>query len=121
MLRIVVAFTVAALWFPSLSYFMSGEYGPFWFFMIALYTAPLTLLVAVPLHYFNRKRITFLFCVLVGLGIGLLGVLSFWAMSNQLAAQNWAPLLIGTGIVSSVLFWVIGIWRNGYIQKVPTL
>lgn len=121
MLRIVVAFTAAALWFPSLSYFLSGEYGPFWFLMIALYTVPLTLLVAAPLYYFNRKRITFLFCVLAGLGIGLLGALSFWSMTNRLAAQNWAPLLIGTGLVSSVLFWVIGIWRNSRLPKAPTL
>jgi hypothetical protein len=113
MLRLILGFAAAALWLPILSYATSGIYGGFWFGMIAFYTIPLTVLVATPLYYFNRKRVTFWLCVIAGVAVGVLGALLFLVMTNPLAALNWSPLLIGSGLLSSIVFWVVGVWKNG--------
>jgi hypothetical protein len=110
--RIVVGFLAAALWLPLFSLATSGPYGGFWFGMTAMFTVPLTLLVAVPLFYLWRRRITFWRCLLAGLAIGIIGAALFLLLTNPLAARNWSPLLIGAGVLSSLVFWAIAIWRN---------
>ena len=95
------------------AYATSGIYGQFWSGMIALYTIPLTIFVAAPLYYFNRKRVTFWLCVIAGVAIGVVGSLLFLVTTNPLAALNWSPLLIGSGLLSSIVFWVVGVWKNG--------
>ena len=110
--RIVLGFAVAALWLPVLLYFSAGDYGEFWFVMTAAFTVPLTLLVALPLYYFWRRRITFWRCLSAGCVIGILGTLAFLAMTNPQAAINWSPGLVGSGIVTSIIFWAIAVWNN---------
>jgi hypothetical protein len=113
MLRVVLGFAVAALWLPVVLYFTAGDYHAFWFVMTASFTVPLTLFVAVPVYYFWRRRITFFRCLSAGFVIGTLGALVFLAMTNPQAALNWSPGLIGSGILTSIMFWVIAIWNNG--------
>ena len=80
--------------------------------LVAALTVPLTLFVAVPTYWFFREHVGLLACMIVGVGIGAIGCLLFWAATNTLAALNWAPLLLGAGLVSSVLFWFVALWRN---------
>ena len=117
MVRIVVGFLAAALWLPLLSLATSGPYGAFWFGMTAMFTVPLTLLVAVPLFYMWRRRITFWLCLVAGLAIGIIGAALFLLVTNPLAARNWAPLLIVAGVLSSVVFWATAVWRNSTLTN----
>jgi hypothetical protein len=115
MVRIVLGFIAAALWLPVLELVageISGGYGRFWFGMTAMFTVPLTVLVAVPLFYVWRRRITFWRCVFAGLVIGIIGAGLFLLTTNPLAALNWSPLLIVVGVLSSLVFWAIAVWRN---------
>jgi len=115
MMRIVLGFAAAAMWLPLLQ-LMAGEladgYGLFWFGMTAMFMVPLTVLVAVPLFYVWRRRITFWRCVFAGLVIGIVGAVIFLLTTNPLAALNWSPLLILVGVLSSLVFWVVAVWRN---------
>jgi hypothetical protein len=56
--------------------------------------------------------------MLAGLVVGLAGVLVFMLMTNALAARNWAPLLIVTGLLCSLVFWLVGVWKNQALDKV---
>jgi hypothetical protein len=77
MARIVIGFLAAALWLPALGHVLDEQMGPFWAIMFGPYTAPLTLLIAVPSLYFMRRKITLLRCVVTGAGIRLVGALTF--------------------------------------------
>ena len=117
MTRLVFGFAVAALWLPVLLYFTAGDYSQFWFVMTATFTVPLTLFVAVPLYYFWRRRITLWRCVLAGVVIGILGALAFLAVTHAQAALNWSPALIGSGLVTSIIFWLVAIWNNRALEE----
>jgi hypothetical protein len=120
MFRLISGFVITALWLPVLSLFTSGIYGNFWFWMIACYTVPLTIFVAVPLYYAMRRKINFLFCIVSGIGIGALGSLLFLAMTNWLSFLKWSPLLIFVGLVSSLLFWFVAVWKNSGLTRSST-
>jgi hypothetical protein len=114
-MRIILGFVAAALWLPLLELLagaVTGGYGRFWFFMTAIFTVPLTILLAVPLFCLWRRRITFWRCVFAGLAIGIVGAVIFLVTTNPLAALNSSPLLIVAGVLSSLVFWVIAVWRN---------
>jgi len=119
MTRVFLGFAAAALWLPLVSYFTGGVYGQFWFVMTASFTLPLTVVLAIPLFFLWRRRITFWRCLLAGLAIGLVGALAFLAMTNLAAALNWSPGLIGAGVLSSIVFWAVGIWNNGALAGPP--
>ena len=85
--------------------------------MITMFTAPLTLFVAVPLFYLTRKRVTFWRCVLGGLAVGAVGALLFLLTTNVLAARNWSPFLIAAGPLSSLIFWLVGVWKNEWLNQ----
>lgn len=112
MTRVILGFAVAALWLPVLSYLTGGVYAEFWFVMTAAFTVPMTLFVAVPLYYRWRQRVSFVRCLLAGVVIGVIGAVAFLAMTNPQAALNWSPGVVGAGVVSSIIFWVIAIWKN---------
>ena len=112
MTRLILGFAAAALWLPVLMYVIAGGHGEFWFVMIASFTVPLTLFVAAPLYYFSRRRVTFWACVMVGLAIGAVGSLTFLLAINPYTARTWAPSLLLAGIISSVIFWIVAIWKN---------
>lgn len=83
------------------------------FIMTALFTIPLTLFIAVPLYFFVRSQITLWRCILFGATIGLIGALvDYYWTGNFLAAINMAPVMIGFGVASSAVFWIVGIWKN---------
>ena len=112
MFRLVLAFMVAALWLPLLAVAVSPSFVESMAALVAALTVPLTLFVAVPTYWFFRRRVGLLACMTAGAAIGAIGCLLFWAATNTLAALNWAPLLLGAGLVSSLLFWFVGLWRN---------
>jgi hypothetical protein len=110
--QITVGLVVAALWLQCVLYFTSGGYAQFWFFMVAPFSVSLTALVAAPLVYLFRRRISFTLCCGFGLTIGLLGSLLFLATTNPLAALHWSPAFLLVGLSSSIIFWSVGVWRN---------
>ena len=119
MTRVILGFAVAALWLPVLSYLTGGVYAEFWFVMTAAFTVPMTLFVAVPLYYRWRQRVSFVRCLLAGLVIGVIGAVAFLTMTNRQAALNWSPGVVGAGVVSSIIFWVIAIWKNQAAGRRP--
>jgi hypothetical protein len=64
-----------------------------------------TILLAIPTYLFlrRRRRIHLIHCILSGLVIGLLGGGAVGAI---------------VGLLASVLFWLIGIWRNEDAQVI---
>jgi hypothetical protein len=110
MIRLILGFVVAALWLPILAMAVSPAFSMAG--LIAAFTIPLTLFVAVPSYWHFRKSVGLKICLLNGVVIGILGILLFWVITNRLAAINWAPLLIATSVISSLLFWLIGLWKN---------
>ena len=120
--RLIAGLLVAGLWLPLLSLITVFSSGPFWFVMTALYTVPLTLIVAAPLVFLFRRRLTLALCLAFGLIISLLGMLVFLATTNYLAALTWAPLLTASGLVSSFLFWLVAVsghWRSNNRWRGP--
>lgn len=121
MKRLFLGFCCAALSMPTFVYLVGivkGGSAHIAFIMTALFTMPLTFFVAVPLYFFARSQITFLRCILFGATIGLFGALiDYYWTRNFLAAKNIAPIMIGFGIVSSAVFWIVGIWKNNNLTK----
>lgn len=114
-----MGFLAAALWLPLVLFFISGEYGGFWFAMVAYFTIPLTGCVAVPLFpVFNRRsNVGIVACLLFGFAIGLVGVLLFRLITNQQAMLGWALSLVLSGVLSGFVFWVAGVWKNEFLRK----
>jgi len=113
MARLILGFLAAALWLPVLMYVTAGGHGELWFVMVASFTVPLTLFVAAPLYYFSRRRVTFWACIMVGIALGIVGSLTFLVAIDPHTARMWAPSLLLAGFISSVVFWFVGIWKNG--------
>jgi hypothetical protein len=111
--RVVAGLIAAALWLPLAASLLApgGERVPA-FALPALYTVPLTAVIAAPLVYFFRRNLSFIRCCIVGLGIGTVGALTFWSPYSNAALLSWGPTLVAAGLLSSVVFWVVGIWRN---------
>ncbi len=112
MSRLVAGFIAGALWMPAFAYFADREYGMVMTVMIAIFTVPLTLFVAAPLYYLFRNKIGLWTCMAFGVVIGLIGAGIFGATTHYEAFVRWAPLLVGAGWLSSMIFWFVGIWRN---------
>ena len=110
--RVVLGFVVAALWLPAIGLFMDW-YSGVWARASTLLSVPLTVFVAVPIYLVVRKRISFLICAFAGVGIGALGALPWALDGNTRAAMNLAPILMVVGFISSILFWLIAVWKNG--------
>lgn len=118
-LRVILGLIVAALWLPVLLYVLSrGWEKTFSFLIVTLYTVPVTVLIATPLVYFLRRKLTLGRCLTAGFVLGTLGALTFWSPYSPKAMFNWGPLLMAVGVVSSLLFWVTGVWRNRDLNKV---
>lgn len=112
-LRIIGGLIVAALWLPCLLYVMSrGWERKVSSLIVACYSVPLTLLVAAPFVYFLRRKLTLVRCLTVGLLLGTLAALTLWSPYSPKAMFNWGPLQVLAGVVSSLLFWAVGVWRN---------
>ena len=118
MTRLIVGFVVAALWLPALAFALSESYwNVFWASAVGAFTVPVTLLVALPLFVILRRRyrLRFWHYAIYGLSIGAVGAAAFSLTTNGLAALNWLPVFLIAGLVSSMAFWVVGVWRNDYV------
>ena len=121
-LRVILGLIVAALWLPVLLYvFSRGWEKTFSFFIVALYTVTVTVLIATPLVYFLRRKLTLGRCLATGFVLGTLGALTFWSPYSPKAMFNWGPLLMAVGVISSLLFWVTGVWGNRDLHKVTSV
>ena len=118
--RVVLGFVAAALGVPTLAAVASPPHGVFWFGVISVFTVPLTLFAGVPLFVYlaRRRRVTFWWCMLAGLVLGAVGALLFMLMTNVLAGRNWAPLLIITGLLCALVFWLVGVWKNQALDTI---
>jgi hypothetical protein len=117
MVRLILGFIVAALWLPALAYLTSRTVVGSLAGLIALFTVSLTLVFAVPLYVWLRRRVTFWLCALAGLSVGAIGCVVDWLVTNTLAAINWSPLLLVIGLASGLLFWVVAIWGNNALPS----
>ena len=119
MFRISLGFLAAASWLPLLLYFTSDEFGDFWSVMVAYFTVPLTVFIAVPLFivFSRRSNVGAAACLIFGFAVGLVGVLLFWLMTNQQAMLRWAVALVLSGVLSGFVFWIAGVWKNEFLRK----
>lgn len=122
MKRLILGLIFAALWLPTLAFFTSGIYGRFWFSMTAAFTVALTVFVAVPLYWVLRKKANLLVCAIAGVLVGLVGsvVFSLTANFSGLVFLNWSPAMIVAGLMSGMIFWFVGLWRNDNLVLPPT-
>src|SRR5690606_13879481 len=86
----------------------TGE-GVFWARLIALFSVPLTVLVAVPAFFLLRRHVNLFTCIASGLLIGWLGAGLFLLATNWLAFLGWAPTMLAIGALSGAGFWLIGL------------
>lgn len=117
MSRIILGFIVAAFWLPLLLSF--SEYGEFWFRMVLLFTAPIIIIFGVPLFilFYSKRNISFMLCAISGIALGLVGCVLFLLLSNTLTAYNVAPLFTLSGLLSGIIFWFVGVWKNDTLTR----
>ena len=112
MFRVTSGLIAAALWLPILNSAVAhAEDQKPAFLVIAIYTVPLTLFIAAPLVFLLRRKLTLGRCLLTGALLGIVGALTFWSPYSVKSSLWGAPLVLA-GLLSSLLFWVIGVWRN---------
>jgi hypothetical protein len=116
MLRLIIGLTVAALWLPLVGLLHGSWEGQFFAGAVALFTVPLTLVVAAPVcavFYYSKVAPSWWFCMIFGGIVGFLGAMIFAAISNNsLIGWNSAPGFILVGVISALMFWAIGIRKN---------
>jgi hypothetical protein len=110
--RLVLGLLVAALWFPLLAWERALDHGWVAFMLVGMFTLPVTLLMAAPLVYLLRRRLSFTLCCTFGIALGGLLALADVLTGNWVAARGDALMGIPVGLISSILFWLIGVWRN---------
>ena len=111
--RLVLGIIAEALWLPILAYVTLGRLGEGYFVILAMFTVPLTLFVAVPFYLLTKKYFTFLVSIYFGLAIGALVALVYYLNTDPINGVNMAPIFLLLGLISSVLFWIVAIWKNG--------
>jgi len=120
MFRVVLGFVAAALCFPAgvLVYAMCiGEWrwGPLFASLAAVYTVPLTILVAAPLFLLFRRHASFLVCVGAGIAVGLIGVLLEALLGSYGYAVAMAWKFAAVGAVSASVFYFVAVFRNRFV------
>lgn len=118
MLRILLGFIYAALWFP-IAVFIFTQYvshsneGVTAFLFSLSITGP-AVLISMPIFYLIRhhKPIQLLDCLLAGLLIPILILIGFGTVTSFAIATPLAPLCIGVGLISAFIFWIVGLRRN---------
>ncbi|MBC3882917.1 hypothetical protein H8K35_16095 [Undibacterium sp. LX40W] len=115
MLRILIGFIYAALWFPT-TVFIFTEYvykinGGIEAFLFSLSITGPAVLISMPIFYLIRhhKPIQLLDCLLAGLLIPILILIGFGTVTSFAIATPLAPLCIGVGMISAIVFWVVGV------------
>jgi len=113
--RLIAGFIAAAGWFPLLILSRPGLTWP-GALLVLFYTLPLTL-VAAPLVYLLRRRLSLVVCGGFGVLFGLLVAIGELWGTNPLAAPHGRVILqVGwfglIGLLSGALFWLVGVYRN---------
>lgn len=120
MLRILLGFIYAALWFPTAVFIFtqyvshSNEGVPAFLFSLSI-TGP-AVLISMPIFYLIRhhKPIQLLDCLLAGLLIPTLILIGYGTVTNFAIATPLAPLCIGVGLISAIIFWIVGLRQNAH-------
>ena len=115
MLKILLGFISAALWFP-IAVFIFTQYvshsneGVTAFLFSLSITGP-AVLMSMPIFYLiqHHKPIHLVDCLLAGLVIPILILIGFGTVTNFAIATPLAPLCIGVGLISSIIFWFVGV------------
>jgi hypothetical protein len=114
-IRLIAGFIVAVGWLPLVQLLQPGITWPgALLFLIAM--IPFAVLAA-PLVYFMRHRISPFLCVAFGMLFGLLGAVVFMWGTSPLAAPlgqlSFRVAWYGAiGSISGALFWLAGVYRN---------
>jgi hypothetical protein len=113
--RLVAGFLAAASWLPLLILMRPGLTWP-GAALVLMYALPLTVLAA-PVVYLLRRRLSFILCGAFGILFGLVGAVGLLWGTNPLAAPRVQVLLqVGwfglIGLISGALFWLVGVYRN---------
>jgi len=124
--RLIAGFIATAFWLPAVVFLAHADDHPWTrvgVSMVPLLTLPLTLL-AVPLVYFGRRRLSFTRCLASGAAFGVLGAAAVlaWARASPFAAPHWffytmILSFMTVGLVSGAVFWLAGVWRNDNLTK----
>ena len=110
-----MGFISAALWFP-IAVFIFTQYvshsneGVTAFLFSLSITGP-AVLISMPIFYLiqQHKPIHLVDCLLAGLVIPILILIGFGTVTNFAIATPLAPLCIGVGLISSIIFWFVGV------------
>jgi|HubBroStandDraft_1064217.scaffolds.fasta_scaffold268541_1 hypothetical protein len=112
-IRLAFALGVAALWLPLLASWRAQDgYRGTGFLITGGFTVPITLLVAAPLVYVFRRRLSFLLSCLFGIALSLIGLLPDLITGHWGVANGLAQIIVPAGLISSMLFWLVGVRGN---------
>jgi len=100
-----------------LAYCYSDYARPLWLILTGAFTVPLTLLVAAPVLYVLRRRMSGLLCLLSGAVIGLLGSTPFLLGPGAPYNLRWVALLALCGLLSGAVFWLVAVYRNPLFER----
>ena len=115
MIRLIAGFLAAVGWLPLLQLLQPGITWPgALLFLIA--TIPFIILAA-PMVYLMRRRLSLFLCVAFGMLFGLLGAVVFMWGTSPLAAPLGqltfrVAWYVAIGSISGALFWLAGVYRN---------
>ena len=116
MFRALIGLIVGGVWFPAVLLVMGG--GPF-AFLFGLFTVTASV-IAFPIVLLLRwwRWMNLPACALFGAVLGLLGgYASSAAFGTPPPPIAQSGGLIGLGVASSILFWLVGVWRNPWFAK----
>jgi hypothetical protein len=112
--RLIAGFLAAAIWLPLLILLQRGLTWP-GAVLVLLYATPMTLLAA-PIVYLLRRRLSLVLCGIFGTLFGLVGAIGLMGTNPLAAPRELAMLRLGRfgliGLISGALFWVVGVYRN---------
>jgi hypothetical protein len=116
MFRLILGLAVAALWFPLLTLTFAPAPAKLAAILSAGLTVPLTAVIAGPLVYALRRRLTLSASTLSGAAIGALGVIAYGAGTRWAIDLTLMLVFVAVGSISGVLFWVVGVYRNAAMR-----
>jgi hypothetical protein len=107
-----MGFIYAAIWFP-VTVFVLTEYvfnsnaGIEAFLFTLTITSP-AVIISMPIFYLiqRHKPIQFLDCALAGISIPILALVGYIGLETPFSL---ALLCVGIGLISSTVFWVVGV------------
>ena len=116
MLRTLVGLVAAALWLPTALYLLfPNDGGKIAAIIAAMCTVPLTLVIAAPVVFLLRRKLSLGWCIGLGVATGVAGLVEC-IFVFPLSLDFLLFWCIGAGVVSSLVFWIVGVVGNRYFN-----